>query len=120
MSSCTKAKWAMHVNIQSKACVFKLEQKQIIISAVDVATQITREEAEDILKEGGTRRSGTLKFLIMKVWTNQPLFVTASGCSCASLRVATLFNDPDPNRSNFVAEVDAEKCVGCGACVEKL
>jgi NADPH-dependent glutamate synthase beta subunit-like oxidoreductase/NAD-dependent dihydropyrimidine dehydrogenase PreA subunit len=39
-------------------------------------------------------------------------------CSCFSLRIAAMFNSPDPIRSNYVAEVDPENCVGCGQCVE--
>lgn len=40
------------------------------------------------------------------------------GCSCFSLRLATLFNTPDAIRSNFRAEVNKENCVACGQCVE--
>ena len=40
------------------------------------------------------------------------------GCSCFSLRIAEYFKCPDLIRSNFQAEVDAEKCVACGQCVE--
>ncbi len=40
------------------------------------------------------------------------------GCSCFSLRIAEYFRCPDLIRSNYQAEVDAEKCVACGQCVE--
>ena len=40
------------------------------------------------------------------------------GCSCFSLRIAEYFKTPDVIRSNYVAEVDASKCVACGLCVE--
>ncbi len=39
------------------------------------------------------------------------------GCSCYALRAATMYSNPDMMRSNFVAKVDEEKCVGCGECV---
>lgn len=39
-------------------------------------------------------------------------------CSCISLRAAVLYKNPDGSRSNFVARVDPDKCVGCGTCVE--
>ena len=39
-------------------------------------------------------------------------------CSCFALRLGKLFDDPDSLRSNYVAKVDKEKCVACGACVE--
>lgn len=81
------------------------------------ATQITREEAEEIIKKA--EREGLVHEIFNNEGKDKSTFIcNCCGCSCASLRVATLFNDPDPNRSNFVAEVDAEKCVGCGACVE--
>jgi NADPH-dependent glutamate synthase beta subunit-like oxidoreductase/NAD-dependent dihydropyrimidine dehydrogenase PreA subunit len=40
------------------------------------------------------------------------------GCSCYALRAATMYSNPDMVRSNFTAEVDPDKCVGCGECVE--
>ncbi|MCQ2567133.1 MAG: FAD-dependent oxidoreductase [Mogibacterium sp.] len=40
------------------------------------------------------------------------------GCSCFSLRIAEYFKCPDLIRSNYVSEVDPEKCVACGQCVE--
>lgn len=40
------------------------------------------------------------------------------GCSCLSLRSAQMFLNPDMMRSNYVSQVDKEKCVACGECVE--
>lgn len=40
------------------------------------------------------------------------------GCSCYALRAASMYNNPDMVRSNFISEVDKEICVGCGECVE--
>ena len=40
------------------------------------------------------------------------------GCSCYALRAATMYSNPDMVRSNFTATVDADKCVGCGECVD--
>lgn len=39
-------------------------------------------------------------------------------CSCLSLRGGRLFNATDMLKSNFHAEVDREKCVACGQCME--
>ena len=39
-------------------------------------------------------------------------------CSCLSLRGGRLFNSTDMLRSNYHAEVDRDKCVACGQCVE--
>ena len=40
------------------------------------------------------------------------------GCSCYALRAAGMYHNPDMVRSNYVSTIDAEKCVGCGECVE--
>lgn len=39
--------------------------------------------------------------------------------SCLALGATRYFNAPNFSRSNYVAEVDVEKCVACGQCVEK-
>ena len=38
--------------------------------------------------------------------------------TCQAIGVSSYFNAPDFSRSNFVAEVNTENCVACGACVE--
>ncbi len=40
------------------------------------------------------------------------------GCSCLSLRTAEMFINNDMVRSNYVSDVDIDKCVACGECVE--
>ncbi len=40
------------------------------------------------------------------------------GCGCLSLRTAEMFINADMVRSNYVSQVDKEKCVACGQCVE--
>ncbi|MCA1949681.1 MAG: FAD-dependent oxidoreductase, partial [Treponema sp.] len=40
------------------------------------------------------------------------------GCGCFSNRIANMYRNPDMVRSNFVAQVDPDKCVACGECVE--
>ncbi len=44
-------------------------------------------------------------------------------CNCAvgvcnGLRTSQLFNTPNMSRSAYVSEIDADKCVACGKCVE--
>ena len=84
---------------------------------IGVATQITREEAEEIILKA--ERLGLVHQIFNNEGINTSTFIcNCCGCSCASLRASTLFQAPDNNRSNFVAKVDSEKCVGCGSCVE--
>ena len=81
------------------------------------AVQITREEAEEIILRA--ERLGLVHQIFNNEGINSSTFIcNCCGCSCAALRTATLFQAPDASRSNFVAKVDDEKCVGCGACVE--
>jgi len=39
-------------------------------------------------------------------------------CSCFGLRVGLMFGARDAISSNYVAQIDEEKCVACGQCVE--
>lgn len=39
-------------------------------------------------------------------------------CGCQSLKNSFVYNMPNANRSNFIAEIDNEKCAACGECVE--
>ena len=38
--------------------------------------------------------------------------------SCLALGVTQYFNTPGTSKSNYVAEIDREKCVGCGQCTD--
>jgi len=40
------------------------------------------------------------------------------GCSCLSLRTASMFINADMVRSNYRAAIDRDKCVACGECVQ--
>ncbi len=40
------------------------------------------------------------------------------GCGCFALRIAEMWTNPDMIRSNYVSQVDKDKCVACGECVE--
>jgi len=79
--------------------------------------QITREEAFEIIKraeENGlvhqipnTDGPGRTHAICNCCW-----------CSCLSLRTAGMFLNNDMIRSNYVSQVDKDKCVACGECVE--
>ncbi len=79
--------------------------------------QVTREEAFEIIKRA--EENG----LIHQVPnTDGPgrthAICNCCGCACLSLRTAEMFLNPDMVRSNYVAQVDSDKCVACGECVE--
>lgn len=81
------------------------------------ARQITRQEAEEILRKA--EENG----LMHQIPNIEDLGESAAicnccSCSCFAMRVATMFRSPDAIRSNYVSQVDKEKCVACGQCVE--
>ena len=39
--------------------------------------------------------------------------------SCLALGVSQYYNTPGTSRSNYVAEIDKEKCVACGQCTDR-
>ena len=39
--------------------------------------------------------------------------------SCLALGVSQYYNTPDTSKSNYVAEIDQEKCVACGQCTDR-
>ncbi len=81
------------------------------------ARRITREEAEEILLEA--EREGLVHEIFNNEGVNNSTFIcNCCGCSCSVLRRVTLMRCSDYVRSNFVAQVNQDNCVACGACVE--
>lgn len=78
---------------------------------------ITREEAFDIINRA---ENNGLMHQIPNIDGSGKTHAICNccGCSCLSLRSGTMFKNTDMLRSNYVAKVDAEKCVACGQCVE--
>ncbi len=79
--------------------------------------EITREEAFEII-----RRAEENGLMHQIPNTDGPgkthAICNCCGCSCLSLRTAEMFINTDMVRSNYVSQVDKEKCVACGECVE--
>ena len=81
------------------------------------ARAITREEAWEIIKRAEDNG------LMHDIPNIEELGESAAICNCCScacfgLRVGLMFGARDVIRSNYVAEVDPEKCVACAQCVE--
>lgn len=80
------------------------------------ARQITREEAFAIIKKA---EENGLMHQVPNIDAGETHAIcNCCSCSCYSLRNASYFNSPDMIRSNYVSEVDKDKCVACGQCVE--
>ncbi len=79
--------------------------------------QITREEAFEIIKRA--EENGLMHQIPN---TDGPgkthAICNCCGCGCLSLRTAEMFYNTDMVRSNYIAQVDKDKCVACGECVE--
>ncbi len=79
--------------------------------------EITKEEAIDICK--AAEKEGLVHQIPNLSGPGKALAIcNCCGCSCFGLRNTTFYRNPDFSRSNYVAVVDKDKCVGCGECVE--
>ncbi|PKN51602.1 MAG: pyridine nucleotide-disulfide oxidoreductase [Deltaproteobacteria bacterium HGW-Deltaproteobacteria-13] len=78
--------------------------------------QITREEAFGIIKRA--EENGLMHQIPNLDGSGKTHAIcNCCGCSCLSLRTAEMFNNVDMVRSNYVSQVDKDKCVACGECV---
>jgi NADPH-dependent glutamate synthase beta subunit-like oxidoreductase/NAD-dependent dihydropyrimidine dehydrogenase PreA subunit len=79
--------------------------------------QITREEAFDIIKRA--EENGLMHSIPNLDGDGKTHAIcNCCGCSCLSLRSAEMFINADMVRSNYVSQIDREKCVACGECVK--
>ena len=79
--------------------------------------EITREEAYAIIKRA--EDNGLMHQIPNFDGTGKTHAIcNCCGCSCYAMRIAQMYNNSDMVRSNYIAHVDAEKCVACGECVE--
>jgi NADPH-dependent glutamate synthase beta subunit-like oxidoreductase/Na+-translocating ferredoxin:NAD+ oxidoreductase RNF subunit RnfB len=79
--------------------------------------QIAKEEAYEILRRA--EENGLVHEMPNLDGPGEGLAIcNCCGCSCFALRVGEYYNAFDFNRSNYVSQIDTEKCVGCGQCVE--
>ena len=103
-------------HLEKDVCIFFNESAEYHIRSGH-GREIDREECYEILKR--CEENG----LVHEISNLDPpdgaaAICNCCGCSCFSLRIAQYFKTPDVIRSNYVAEVDTEKCVACGICVE--
>ncbi|MGI5172727.1 FAD-dependent oxidoreductase [Treponema sp. OMZ 840] len=79
--------------------------------------QVTREEVKEILKKA--EEDGLMHQMPnIEGLGESAAICNCCACSCFAMRAATMFNTPDTVRSNYVSQVDSDKCVACGQCVE--
>ena len=79
--------------------------------------RIDRAEAEAILAKA--EQEGLVHQIFNNVGAEKsPFICNCCGCSCMGLSGENQLRTTDFTRSNYRAEVTAENCVACGACVE--
>jgi NADPH-dependent glutamate synthase beta subunit-like oxidoreductase/Fe-S-cluster-containing hydrogenase component 2 len=79
--------------------------------------EITREEAFEIIRRA--EENGLMHQIPNLDGSGKTHAIcNCCGCSCLSLRTASMFKNVDMVRSNYVSHVDKDKCVACGECVE--
>ena len=79
--------------------------------------EITREEAFEIIRRA--EENGLMHSIPNLDGSGETHAIcNCCGCGCFALRNAQAFVNPDFVRSNYVSEVDTQKCVACGECVE--
>ncbi len=88
-----------------------------IYIATGRARQITREEAFEIILRA--EENGLMHQIPNLDGSGKTHAIcNCCGCGCLAMRNSNMFQNPDFSRSNYVAKVEAEKCVACGECVE--
>lgn len=78
--------------------------------------EITREEAFEIIKRA--EENGLMHQIPNLDGSGKTHAIcNCCGCSCLALKGANMFANTDMVRSNYVSQVDKDKCVACGECV---
>ncbi len=79
--------------------------------------QINREEAYEIIRKA--EENGLVHSIPnLDGYGETHAICNCCGCSCFAYRIASMYRNPDMVRSNYVSEVDEDKCSACGECVE--
>ncbi|SHJ13482.1 NADPH-dependent glutamate synthase beta chain [Clostridium cavendishii DSM 21758] len=79
--------------------------------------KITREEAFEIIRRA--EENGLMHQIPNTDGSGKTHAIcNCCGCSCLATRNAGMFLHNDFVRSNYISQIDTEKCVACGECVE--
>ena len=77
----------------------------------------TREEVEEKIRFAA--RNGMVQHYFNNEGENvTSMICNCCGCSCMGMKTENWFRTPNYDKSNFVAQVNPENCVACGACSE--
>lgn len=83
----------------------------------NMGRRATKEEAREVLARA---RDAGLVHCTLNVQTGPMFICNCCGCCCVTLKAITKLDFPNAiAKSNFIAEVSADACTGCGTCVER-
>lgn len=98
-------------------CIAVGDMADYVVETQKDGRYITKEEALEIFKQA---EDNGFVHQITNIDGANKIFAICN-CNvnvCYALRTSQLFNTPNMSRSAYVAQVDKEKCVACGKCVE--
>lgn len=104
-------------DVEDGWCIAVGDMADYVVETNKGGEYITREEALDIFKRA---EENGFVHQITNIDGENKIFAICN-CNvnvCYALRTSLLFNTPNLSRSAYVAEVDKDKCVACGRCVE--
>lgn len=117
--SCRRARRLMGEgcgHLEEDMCIY-LNDNAVNFSKIGSHRMITKEEAYEILERA--EQNGLVHELnVAPGYEDSTAICNCCGCGCFALRIANYFQTPDAVKSNYVARVNADKCVACGQCVE--
>lgn len=101
-----EGEWCMELGKYAESCI-----------RVGKARRITKEEAYDILREAEER--GYVHQLSNIDGPDHSIFIcNCNWDTCMALKTSWYTGTPNLSRSNYISEVNKDKCVACGGCVE--
>ncbi|MCP4136807.1 MAG: FAD-dependent oxidoreductase [bacterium] len=103
-------------HLEEDVCIAVGEMAKYLVRT-NRGRMISYEETLGILKKA---EENGLVHQISNVDGNDKIWIICNccTCSCLGLRLSQYYGTPNLSRSNFAAEIDTDKCVGCGECVE--
>ena len=117
--SCRRARRLMGEgcgHLEEDMCMY-LNDNAVNYSETGAHRLISKEEAFEILKRA--EDNGLVHELnVTPGYDDTTAICNCCGCSCFALRIASYFRAPDAIRTNYIAQIDKDKCVACGQCVE--
>lgn len=103
-------------HLKEEMCI-QLDHAAEYYIRTDRGREITREEAFEIIKKA---EDNGLMHSVPNL--DEPgsthAICNCCGCGCYAMRLANEYVNNDIVRSNYTSEVDEEKCVACGECVD--